>query len=69
MHETGGQWIYVLHGGLELRVGTRLELPLKLEVARRILARTPVVGYLDVSVPERPVAGPRTSTLRSRSRL
>ena len=39
-------------------MGTRLELPLKLEVARRILARTPVSGYLDVSVPERPVARP-----------
>jgi len=57
VHEVGGQWIYMVRGGLELRVGTRSELPLKLEVARRILERTPVSGYLDVSVPARPVAG------------
>lgn len=52
-----GQWIYVLRGGLQVRVGTRAELALKLAIARRILERAPVVGYLDVSVPERPVAG------------
>jgi cell division protein FtsQ len=52
-----GQWIYVLRGGLQVRVGTRYDLALKLAIARRILERTPVVGYLDVSVPERPVAG------------
>jgi len=57
VREIGGQWIYVLRGGVELRVGSRSELPLKLEIARRILSRTPVSGYLDVSVPERPVAG------------
>jgi len=39
-----------------LRVGERTELPLKLAIARRILSKTPVFGYLDVSVPERPVA-------------
>ncbi len=52
-----GQIVYVLRGGLELRVGTADNLTLKLAVARQILARTDVVGYLDVSVPERPVAG------------
>jgi cell division protein FtsQ len=52
-----GQWIYVLRGGLQVRVGTRSDLALKLAIARRILERTPVVGYVDVSVPERPVAG------------
>jgi cell division septal protein FtsQ len=52
-----GQWIYVVRGGLQVRVGTRSELALKLAIARRILERTAVVGYLDVSVPERPVAG------------
>ena len=51
-----GQWAYVLRGGLELRVGSPTELALKLEIARRILRQTPVFGYLDVSVPERPVA-------------
>ena len=53
----GGQIVYVLRGGLELRVGTADNLALKLAVARRILVRTNLVGYLDVSVPERPVAG------------
>jgi hypothetical protein len=57
VHAVGGQWVYMVRGGLELRVGTRTELPLKLEVARRILARTPVFDYLDVSVPARPVGG------------
>jgi cell division septal protein FtsQ len=55
-----GQWVYMLRGGLELRAGTRSELPLKLAIARRILDRTAVAGYLDVSVPERPVAGQYT---------
>jgi cell division septal protein FtsQ len=57
VHSADGQWVYMLRGGLELRVGTRLDLPLKLAIARRILDRTPVYGYLDVSVPEWPVAG------------
>jgi hypothetical protein len=30
---------------------------LKLAIAERILSQTVVSGYLDVSVPERPVAG------------
>lgn len=48
---------FALAGGLELRLGDESDLRLKLAVAREIL---PVVGggpcYLDVSVPERPVA-------------
>jgi hypothetical protein len=36
-----GQWIYVLRGGLQVRVGTRSELALKLAIARRILERRP----------------------------
>jgi cell division protein FtsQ len=55
--DQSGQWVYVLRGGLEVRVGTRSELALKLAIARRILDTTSVTGYLDVSVPERPVAG------------
>ena len=43
--------------GLELRVGTADNLALKLAVAHRILADTDLSGYLDVSVPERPVSG------------
>lgn len=57
--DQSGQWVYVLRGGLEVRVGTRSELALKLAIARRILDTTSVTGYLDVSVPERPVAGQR----------
>jgi cell division protein FtsQ len=49
----------VLGGGLELRLGDGGDLRLKLAIARRILrttgAATAAGGYLDVSVPERPV--------------
>lgn len=51
----------VLHDRFEIRLGTTAELALKLEVARRVLATLRREGeaaaYLDVSVPERPVAG------------
>jgi cell division protein FtsQ len=47
-----------LRSGIELRLGDTTDLAVKLEVARRVL---PQIGgladYLDVSVPERPVAG------------
>jgi cell division protein FtsQ len=52
-----GQITYVLRGGLEVRAGGAVDLPLKLTIARRILAQMSVSGYLDVSVPERPVGG------------
>jgi hypothetical protein len=39
-----------------VRVGDRSDLALKLAVAGRILEQTPLTGYLDVSVPQRPVA-------------
>lgn len=52
-----------LRNGVELRLGNRIDLAVKLEVARRILpALEPGTAYLDVSVPSRPVAG---STLDS----
>jgi len=51
-----GQWVYLLRGGLEIRVGDTTDLPLKLAVAGEILRHTAVTGYLDVSVPQRPVA-------------
>ncbi|MHB8641450.1 MAG: cell division protein FtsQ/DivIB [Gaiellaceae bacterium] len=54
--DNAGQIVYVLRGGLQVRVGTNDNLPLKLAIARTILASTTVGGYLDVSVPERPVA-------------
>jgi hypothetical protein len=48
-----------LGSGLELRLGDTGDLRLKLAIARRILRTTVAVsdvsGYLDVSVPERPV--------------
>ena len=47
-----------LRSGLELRLGSAADLLLKLEVARRVLpSLVGAQGYLDVSVPERPVAG------------
>jgi cell division protein FtsQ len=51
------QVAYVLRGGLELRVGTLDDIALKLAVARDIMHRSALTGYLDVSVPARPVAG------------
>ena len=49
----------MLGGGLELRLGDGGDLRLKLAIARKILRRTGAAGvgggYLDVSVPERPV--------------
>ena len=53
-----GEVVFELRSGLELRLGDAGDLAVKLEVARRVL---PQLGgsedYLDVSVPERPVAG------------
>ena len=47
-----------LRSGLEIRLGDPVDVPLKLAVAARVIplldAETP---YLDVAVPERPVAG------------
>jgi len=47
-----------LRSGLEIRLGDPLDIPLKLAVAARVI---PLLGpgtpYLDVAVPERPVAG------------
>jgi cell division septal protein FtsQ len=51
----------VLGDRFEIRLGKTTDLPLKLEVSRRVLAtmrREGDIGaYLDVSVPERPVLG------------
>jgi hypothetical protein len=47
-----------LRSGIELRLGDTSDLAVKLEVARRVLPQLgDLDGYLDVSVPERPVAG------------
>lgn len=51
----------VLRDRFEVRLGTASQLALKLEVARRVLAAIRSTGspatYVDVAVPERPVAG------------
>jgi cell division protein FtsQ len=53
-----GELKLVLRNGLELRLGDSRDLAVKLEVARRVLPRLGGMGgYLDVSVPDRPVAG------------
>jgi hypothetical protein len=55
----GKELTLVLGGGLEVRLGDHGDLQLKLAIARRILRATDAAttggGYLDVSVPERPV--------------
>jgi cell division protein FtsQ len=56
VRQVDSQWTYVLRGGLQIRVGDQANLPVKLAVAAAILRHTPVFGYLDVSVPQRPVA-------------
>jgi cell division protein FtsQ len=54
-----GKLTLLLGGGLEVRLGETGDLRLKLAIARRILAQTGAAtggtGYLDVSVPLRPV--------------
>ena len=58
---TADELTFVLAGGLQLRFGDLTALPVKLAVARRLF---PLVqgtsGYIDLSVPERPVAGGNT---------
>jgi cell division protein FtsQ len=53
-----GEIDLVLRSGTEIRFGSPHDLPLKLAVARQVLAEleAPGEGYVDVSVPERPVA-------------
>jgi cell division protein FtsQ len=53
-----------LAGGLEIRLGDTGDLRLKLAIARRVLRATGAAadggGYIDVSVPERPVLSSNT---------
>ena len=46
----------ILRSGVEIRLGDASNVLLKLAVAREIVPRLTPPGYLDVSVPERPVA-------------
>jgi cell division septal protein FtsQ len=57
-----GQITLGLHGGLEIQLGVPIDLRLKIAIARGILPTLALPGqggpdYLDVTVPERPVAG------------
>ena len=60
--ESRGQITLGLRGGLEIELGLPVDLQLKIAIARGILPllALPAHGgpdYLDVTVPERPVAG------------
>jgi cell division protein FtsQ len=49
---------FVLRSGLQVRLGNGGDLRLKLAIARRLIAATgadAAIGYLDLSVPQRPV--------------
>ena len=53
----GSEVELLLRSGVEVRLGPPHELPLKIAVARAVLAAgSGLGGYVDVSVPERPVA-------------
>lgn len=55
---TDTELTFVLRSGLELRLGDRSDLPLKLALARRILpSLAGAAGYLDLAVPRFPVLG------------
>jgi len=57
-----------LRAGLEIRLGDALDVPLKLAVAARVIPLLdPGTAYLDVSVPERPVAGTLNSQVEVKS--
>jgi cell division protein FtsQ len=62
---TGDELTFVLPGALEVRFGSADNLALKLAVAKRLLPLVEgAASYVDVTVPERPVAGgnPQVST-------
>jgi hypothetical protein len=52
-----GQLTLVLAAGTQLRLGDSGDLRLKLSIAKQILPLAGGAAYVDVSVPERPVAG------------
>jgi cell division protein FtsQ len=53
-----GELFFALRSGVQLRLGRPVDVGLKLAIARRIVRRLPGdMTFLDVSVPERPVAG------------
>jgi cell division protein FtsQ len=52
-----GELTLVLGSGTELRLGNSGDIRLKLSIAKQLIPLTPGAVYVDVSVPERPVAG------------
>jgi cell division protein FtsQ len=52
-----GELTLVLASGTELRLGNGGDIRLKLSIAKELIPLTPGAAYVDVSVPERPVAG------------
>jgi cell division protein FtsQ len=52
-----GELTLVLASGTQLRLGNSGDLRLKLSIAKQLLPLTTGAAYVDVSVPERPVAG------------
>ncbi len=53
----GDELTLVLRHGIEIRLGRDSDVPLKLVIARKVLALVGgTTSYIDVSVPERPVA-------------
>ena len=54
---SGHELTFVLQNRLELRFGDSSDLVAKVAVARKVVPLSGDFGYLDVSVPERPVAG------------
>jgi cell division protein FtsQ len=62
-----GELVYRLRSGVELRLGQPTDVRLKLAIARRALRQLPPgATYVDVSVPQRPVAGQENPQLSSR---
>jgi len=53
----GGGLVFVLRNGPQIRLGSARDIVLKLAIAREIVPVLTASEYLDVSVPERPVAG------------
>ena len=59
----GPETTLILRSGVEVRLGREHDLRLKLAVAAEVLPQLSGGStYLDVAVPDRPVAGPRSST-------
>jgi cell division protein FtsQ len=55
-----GELTLTLASGLQLRLGDSGDLRLKLSIVKQLLPLTSGAAYVDVSVPERPVAGYNT---------